>query len=684
MIDTSIRGAKGASKPRTPVESPNSLVNVSYANILDGISEGPIVGLVDGARSIYLDKTPLANSDGSLNFSGVTWEQRPGEHDQDPIAGFPAVESQTSVGVELKYSQPWVQSFSNTELSAVRIQLAVGVLAQTYSNGDTVGYTVAYEIDLSTDDGDYQTVLKGAFTGKTTSGYQRSHRIELPPAENGWRLRVRRITPDPSTSSIRASTSVGTYTEIIDARLQYPYTALCGLKIDASQFSAVPERAYRIRGRIVQVPSNYDPASRSYSGNWDGTFKSAWTDCPPWIWRDIVLNDRYGLGRFISASQVDKWGLYQIARYCDEMVSDGKGGLEPRFTCNLYLQARADALAVLQDMASVFRGMSYYAGSEVACSADMPGDPVYTYTNANVIDGRFSRAGSSVATRFSVAKVAWSDRENFGNQRVEYVQDPQSIARYGVRETEITAFGCVSQGQAQRAGKYILQTNRLETQTVSFSVGLDGTIVRPGDIIRVADEHYAGRSIGGRLRQASASSVTVDNDVVAAAGDTLVVVLPSGLAQTRVIRAVDGRQISVTQAFDAVPVKDSVYAIETAELVAETYRVLAITENFGDDKLQYDLVAVAHHPGKFAAIDDGAQIVAPPTSVLPASVQAAPGNIGLEAFDAVNQGLNVATLRITWEAPRGAQSYQVWWRRDSGDWIHAGISYTTAIEVQGI
>ncbi len=684
MTDLSILGSKGGSKPHTPVESPDSLINTSYANILDGLSEGPIVGLLNGAQSIYLDRTPLANSDGSLNFTGVTWEQRTGEHDQDHIPGFPAVESQTSVGVELKFDQAWVQSFSNLELSAVRIQLAVGALVKTESDGDRVGYRVNYEIDLSTDDSDYVVVNQGAFDGKTTTGYQRSIRVDLPAAETGWRIRVRRTTPDSETSNIQAQTSVGTYTEIIDAKLQYPYTALCGLKIDASQFSSVPERAYRIRGRIVQVPTNYDPTTRTYSGTWDGTFKPAWTDCPPWIWRDIVLNDRYGLGRFIDQSQVDKWGLYQIAQYCDASVSDGKGGQEPRFTCNVYLQSRAEALTVLQDLASVFRGMSYYAANEVACSADMPTDPVYTYTNANVIDGKFSRAGSSGSTRFSVAKVAWTDRENFGNQRVEYVQDRTALVRYGVRETEVTAFGCVSQGQAQRAGKYILLTNRLETGTISFSVGLDGTICRPGDIIRVADENFAGAPLSGRVKAATATTITMDNDVEGAAGDTLVVILPKGVAETRVIRSIAGRVVTVTQAFTAVPVKESIYTLETSQLVAETYRILSVTENFGDDKLQYDVVAVQHNSSKFAAIDNGAQIVTPPTSVLPGAIQAPPTNVELSTFDTVSQGLNVATMRITWDAPRGAQRYNVWWKRDSGDWVYAGVVYTAAIEVKGI
>jgi predicted phage tail protein len=684
MTDTIVRGSKGSESSHTPVESPDSLINTSYANILDAISEGPIVGLVNGARSIYLDETPIQGTDGSMNFTGVTWEQRFGEHDQDYITGFPSVETEHAVGVELKASQPWTQSLSNLQLSGVRLRLGASALYQQNSDGDTTGFTVNYVVELSTDGSDYVPIITTAFNGKTTTGYQRSHRIDLPAAEEGWSIRVRRTTPDYTDAKIGDTTTVVSYTEVIDAKLQYPYTALVGIKIDASQFSNIPERAFRIKGRIIQVPSNYTPESRTYSGTWDGTFKLAWTDNPAWIYRDIIINDRYGLGRFISSDNIDKWELYQIAQYCDAMVSDGKGGQEPRFTCNLYLQSRADALQVLQDLASIFRGMAYYAGSEVVASADMPNDPVYTYTNANVIEGYFSRPGSSGSTRFSVAKVSWTDRDDFGAQKVEYVPNIRAIARYGIRETEITAFGCVSQGQAQRLGHYTLLTNQLETGTIQFSVGLDGVLARPGQIIRVADQHYAGKPIGGRVKASTTNSVTVDDDLTVAAGDTLVVIQPNGTAQTRVIKTVAGRVITVAENFSAAPVTESVYAIETAEVVPETYRILTITENFGDDKLQYDVVAVQHNASKFAAIDSGAQIVTPPTTTLPGAVQAMPTNIQLSTYEAVKQGLTIATMRIAWEPARSAQSYQVWWKKDSGDWVYAGITYTSSIEVSGI
>lgn len=683
MSALAIRGSKGSDSAHTPVESPDSLINTSYANILDGLTEGPAVGLVNGAQSIFYDQTPLANPDGSLNFTGVSWEQRFGEAEQDYVAGFPAVESETAVGVALTAAQPYTQAFSNSQLSAVRIRLGLSVLYKTETDGDTVGSVVNYAIDLSTNNGDYVTVISTAFNGKTTGGYQRSHRIDLPASAGGWRIRVRRLTPD-SQANTQAATSIVGYTEVIDAKLQYPYTALVGTKIDASQFSSIPERAFRIRGRIIQVPSNYEPSTRSYSGTWDGTFKLAWTDNPAWVYRDLVLNDRYGLGQVIKDAQVDKWGLYQISQYCDALVADGKGGTEPRFTCNLYLQSRANALQVLQDLASVFRGMSYYAGTEVMVSADMPSDPVYTYTNANVIGGKFSRAASSGTTRYSVCKVSWSDTENFGNVRTEYVTRQEALARYGVRETEITAFACTSQGQAQRLGQYTLLTNQLETDTISFSVGLDGTIARSGQLVRVADEFYGGKPMAGRIKSATTNTVTLDNDITAAAGETLVVILPTGTAETRVIRGFTGRVVTVTQAFSAVPTAQSIYTIETAELVAETYRILTVAENFGDDKLQYDVVAVQHNASKFAAIDSGAQIVRPPTSVLPNAVQAIPTNVGLSTYDAVKQGVNVATMRITWDAPAGAVYYNVWWRRGASDWINAGVTYTASIEIAGI
>ncbi|WP_145150921.1 TipJ family phage tail tip protein [Pseudomonas oryzihabitans] len=680
-----ISGAKGSSKSaKSPTETPDSLISIAYAKVLDGISEGPIVGLVNGNQSIFLDKTPLANADGSLNFSNVTVATRTGEADQDYVPGFPSVESETAVGVELKASQAWVQSISNLDLSAVRVRLQVPYLSNTDSKGNINGYEVQYAIDVATDSGAYVEVLTSSFNGKTTTTYERSHRLELPAAKTGWRVRVRRLTADSTSSSIQSRTSIASYTEIIDAKLRYPYSAVVGITVDASQFSSIPARAFDVKLRIVRVPSNYNPETRNYAGTWDGTFKLAWTDNPAWIYYDLLLNDRYGLGALITAAQVDRWGLYQIARYCDEKVDDGKGGKEPRFACNVYLQTRAEALQVLQDLASVFRGMAYWAAGSVMAVADMPSDPVYTYNQANVIDGTFTYAGSAKSTRFTVALVSWNDPANFYEKKVEYVSDQKGLARYGVQQTELTAFGCTSQGQAQRLGHYTLLTNRLENETVTFSVGLDGTIARPGQIIRVADEARAGRRIGGRISASTTTTVTLDSDATVAAGDTLVVILPTGVAETRKVKAYADRVVTVTQAFSTAPIAQSVFAIETATLVPQTFRVLSVAEDFGQADLRYTITAVKHVAGKYAAIDSGAQIVTLPVTVIPSSVQAPPTNIQLSSYDSVDQGISISTLRATWEAPANAVSYDVWWRRDSNDWTYAGRCYTSSMEVRGV
>ncbi|MGC1329543.1 host specificity protein J, partial [Pseudomonas sp.] len=542
-----ISGSKSSgSSQKAASETPDSLISIAYAKVLDLISEGPIVGLVNGNQSIYLDKTPLEIAVGSLNYTGVTVGTRTGEADQEYLPGFPSVESETAVGVELKYATPWVQQITNIELSAVRVRLSVPYLTNTDSSGNINGYEVKYAIDVATDSGAYVEVVTTSFNGKTTSTYERSHRLDLPAATTGWRIRIRRLTVDSTSSSIQSTTNVVSYTEIIDAKLRYPYTAVVGITVDASQFSSIPSRAFDCKLRIIRVPSNYTPETRGYAGVWDGTFKLAWTDNPAWIYYDIILNDRYGLGQLISAAQVDKWALYQIAGYCDELVDDGRGGTESRFTCNLYLQTRADALQVLQDLASIFRAMAYWAGGSVTASADMPSDPVYTYNQANVIDGKFTYVGSAKSTRYSVALVSWNDPSNFYDKKVEYVSDQKALARYGVQQTELTAFGCTSQGQAQRLGHYTLLTNLLENETVSFSVGMDGAIARPGQIVRVADEARAGRRIGGRIKAATARTVTLDADVTIATGDTIVIILPTGTAETRTVASYADRVVTVT------------------------------------------------------------------------------------------------------------------------------------------
>src|SRR5450830_115930 len=713
MTDFTIAGSKGGeSQPRPSVEAPDSLQSTAYARILDLVSEGEIVGLKNDKRSVFLDETPLANADGTLNFSGVTLDTRYGSQDQTYIPGFPAVENESSVGVELRSDQPWTKSIINLQLSAVRIRLAVSRLAQTNtSNGDTNGYTVQYAIDIATDGGSFVPVVNTAFSGKTSSKYERSHRIDLPAAKTGWTVRVRRLTPNSTSGTIADTTSVESITDVIDAKLRYPGSAIIGLQFDAAQFQSIPSRSFELMGRIIQVPSNYDPLSRVYTGVWDGTFKSAWTDNPAWIYYDLLLHQRYGLGHLLNASQVDKWELYRIGQYCDQPVPDGKGGTEPRFTCNLYLSVRADALRVLQDLATTFRGMSYWGAGSVMAVADMPEDPVYTYSNANVIGGQFIYGGSAKKNRYTVALVSWNDPTDFYRQKVQYVDDAEGIARYGIQQTEISATGCTSQAQAQRIGKWALLTNRLETESITFAVGLDGTLARPGQIIRVADNDRVGRRIGGRLRSATLDTLILDADVKVFSGDTITLIMPTGKAISQQIKSAgyplnwdstgitwDNGDITLdTTSFpsevqsevlektlEELPPTRSMLAIDSPRLAVQQFRVLSVAENFSDKDIKYSISAVKHVTGKYNAIDNGSRIERPPITVIPPSVQAPPAAVTVSNNHFVDQGSAVNVMTIEWTRPESAIAFEVYWRKNDGDWVFAGRTGTTSIDVSGI
>ncbi|HHA2879313.1 TPA: host specificity protein J [Stenotrophomonas maltophilia] len=678
---------KGQSKSREPVEGPDTLRSRSFARVLDLISEGEIRGLVAGNQSIYLDQVPIQNADGTLNFQGVSVETRSGTQDQPHIAGFPSVENEIGVGVELRSNAPVTRTVSGSGLSAVRVRLSVPQFQKVNTdNGDTEGYAVDYAIDLSTDNGPFNTVLTAAFSGKTTTEYQRSHRIELP-AGNQWQVRTRRLTPNANSATIADTTNVVSITEVIDAKLRYPNCALAAIQVDGSQFQGKPSTAYRIWGRIIRVPSNYDPLNHTYSGVWDGTFKSAWTNNPAWVFYDIVTNDRFGLGHRIPQAYVDKWNLYAIARYCDQLVSDGVGGMEPRFTCSLYLQTEADAFRVLQDMASIFRGISFYAAGQVIASADMPKDPTFTYNQANVVEGRFTYEGTGRKARHTVAQVSWTDPDDFGRQKPETVQLRGGIARYGINSTSVTAFGCDRRSQAQRMGNHILYSENLETETVAFSVGLDSLRVTVGDIIRVADPDRAGRRMGGRIRSATASALVLDQvPEGSAAGQTIHATLPSGVTETRTVQSITGNEVRVTVPWSAVPVNQSMWAMESPELALQLFRVMSITERpiTGEDGITYDVVGLKHVPGKFAAIDDGTRIEQPPISIIPPSVQPPPANVHLSSHSVIDQGIATHVLTIAWDQAEKAIAYDVEWKRGDLDWVRAGRVSTQSIDIPGV
>ncbi|VVJ99530.1 TipJ family phage tail tip protein [Klebsiella quasivariicola] len=683
MANNIIKGRKGGgSKQRTPTEQPDDLQSVAKAKILLALGEGEFAGGLTG-EDIYLDGTPLENADGSQNFSGVSWEFRPGTQAQTYIQGIPGTENEISVGTEVSSKTAWTHTFTNTQLSAVRVRLKWPSLMKQEDDGDVVGNTVKYAIDLQTDGGAWQTVLETAVTGKTTSGYERSHRIDLPQAGSTWTLRLRKISPDANSVKVGDVMTLQSYTEVIDAKLRYPNTALLYIEFDSSQFNgSIPQISCEPRGRVIRVPDNYNPETREYTGVWTGGFKWAWTDNPAWIYYDIVIADRFGLGNRLSSANISKWTLYQIAQYCDQLVPDGRGGdgMEPRYTCNVYVQERNDAYTVLRDFAAIFRGMTCWNGEQIVVQADMPRDVDFTYTRANII-GKPRYSSSSSQVRYTNALVSWSDPDNAYADAMEPAFIPELVSRYSFNQLEMTAIGCTRQSEAHRKGLWGILTNNKD-RMVEIDVGLDGRIPQPGYIIALADELLAGRVNGGRISAVNGRVITLDRDVDAKPGDRLQLNLPSGISQSRTIQAVNGRrQITVTTAYSETPERECVWAIESDDLFLQQYRVTGVKEN-SDATLT--ITGVAHDPDKFPRIDTGAIIDQRPVSVLPAGNQSPPDDIVITSRSVVNQGISVETMQVNWSAVSGAIVYEAQWRRNDGNWINVPRSSTTSFEVSGI
>ncbi|EJB8468708.1 host specificity protein J [Acinetobacter baumannii] len=676
---------KGSKKQRQPVISPDSAQSKTYIKVLYGLAEGEIEGLANGLQSIYLEETPLQNADGSLNFENVKVDFRNGTNDQEYIEGFPAVESETAIDVELKSETPWVRAFSNLDLDAVRLRLKWGPLrTQNATNGDVSGVTIEYAIDLQTDGGVWTEVLKTKISDKTSANYERAHRIDLPRADSGWLIRVRRLTPNSTSEYVSDKMYIEAVTEVIDAKLRYPNTALLGLQYDAETFGNVAKVAADTKGRILKVPTNYNPATRQYVGMWDGTFKEAYSNNPAWIYYDICTVDRYALGDRLTPLMVDKWSLYRLAQYCDELVPDGLGGEEPRFTCNVYLQSAEGAFEILTKLAGVFRAITFWDGNSIICDADIPQDTYFTYTRANVIDGNFEYSGTRARDRHNVVKIAWDNPANHYKTEYEFVRDEKAIAEAGqVRILEIDAWGCTSRGQAQRAGWWALKSEQLETRTVSFKVGLDGHIPQPGRVIDIADPLFAGRANGGRVSKISADrkSITLDrDDVVAVAGDRLIINGEDGKAQTRIVQSISGRVVTVTHEFDAIAVQN-VWVMDAQDLATMKFRVISITQ---DESHQFSVTALQYNPAKFDAIDKGAYFDEVPISIVNPTIQDPVTDVVVTGESRVDQGINVATMIVSWAQAKGAVKYQVEWRKDDGSWIKLPITGNNSVEVPGI
>ncbi|EMO2402683.1 TipJ family phage tail tip protein [Acinetobacter baumannii] len=681
-----VKGAKkGSQQPRQPVVAPDSAQSKTYIKELIGLAEGEVEGLANGYQSILLEDTPLQDENGNKNFENVTVNFRSGTNDQEYIEGFPAVENEIPIDVELKSSTPWVRSFNNLDLDAVRLRLRWGPLRnQDPTTGDVTGYTIEYAVDLQTDGGAWSEVLRAKISDKTSDNYERPHRIDLPKADSGWLVRVRRITPNSTSEYISDKMYVKAVTEVIDAKLRYPNTALVSLQYDAETFGgSVAKLAVDLKGVKIKVPTNYNPETREYIGFWDGTFKRAYSNNPAWIYYDLCTSKRYGIGERITDGMLDKWSLYRLAQYCDELVPDGLGGQEPRFTCNIYLQSAEDAYSILTKLAGVFRAITYWDGDSIVCDADIPQDTYFTYTRANII-GEPDHNGTRARDRHNAVKVAWDNPANHYKTEYEFVRDEKAISEMKqVRLLELDAWGCTSRGQAQRAGLWALKSEQLETRTVTFKVGLDGHIPLPGKVIEFADPIFAGRANGGRISAISADrkSITLDrDDVVAVAGDRLIINGENGKAQTRIVQAITGRVITVSVAFDEIA-PQNVWVIDAQDLATLKFRVLSVVQS---DSHQFTITALEYNPKKFDAIDHGAHYIDVPISIVNPNIQEPVSNIVITSEDRVDQGINVATMVVSWTQAKGAVKYLVEWRKDDGSWIKLPVTGNNSIELPGI
>ncbi|MGU9825187.1 phage tail protein [Pseudomonas sp. LF090] len=677
-----IHGAKGGEqKAKTPTEAPDSLRSVALAKMLIAVGEGEFEG-TPTAKDIYLDNTPLQDPQGNMNFPNVKWEWRTGAVDQTYIQGIPSVENETTISTELRSGTPWVRAISDTQLSAVRVRFAWPALQSVDADNNINGYRIEYKVELATDGGAYKQVLSEAVDGKTTSTYERTRRIDLPKAATGWLMRITRLTINQNNNKISDTMQIAGFTEVIDAKIRYPNTALLYIEFSAEQFRSIPAVTVGCKARKWSVPSNYDPASRTYSGVWDGTFKEAYTNNPTWATFGITTNDRFGLGRRIKPWMVDKWELYRISQYCDQLVPDGKGGQEPRFICNLNLQSKADAWSLLRDISAIYRGMTYWAQGQVFTLSDMPRatDFDFAYTRANVLDGKFTYSSASERTRYTRALVSYDNPLNNYDTDVTAVTDQKLQRRYGDNPLEISAIGCTRESEAQRRGKWALLTNSKD-RAVTFKVGLDGRIPLPGYVIPIADELLAGRPVGGRISAVNGKAITLDRDTQAKPGDRIILNLPDGKCEGRTVQLVSGRQVTVTVAYSVTPEAELVWALDADDLAIPLYRVVSVAR---PEPGVFEISAVQYDPSKFAHIDTGARLEERPISVIPIPVVPAPASVSLTSSYAVNQGIAISTMNISWPAVNGAVAYDVEWRKDSGNWIKVQRTGSTSVDVTGI
>lgn len=666
-------GKKSSGSSRTPVEADDTVNSRAMASILDLLGEGVIGGLVDGAKSIFVDDLPILNEDGSPNFSGITWDFRDGSQDQTPMSGFDFVETPKSVNIQLKRMHDVTIAIDNDEADRVRVILKFPSLRSIdKKTGDTNGTTVKYKFQIANGDNAFKDAIAEGestseitLTAKKTGVYYRSYELKLPKPGRAYKVRVLRLTDDSNTQYIFNDTWVDSVGEIVDTPMNYPNSALVGLKVNSEQFgSSMPSRSYLVRGLKIRVPSNYDEHTNTYIGVWDGTFKLLSSSNPAWILFDLLTNARYGLGQYVSESMIDLGQIYQIGRYCDEEIDNGFGGKEKRFAINTQITSRQDAYRLIQDIAGAFRGMVFWAGGMVNVMQDSPSDPVMMFTNANVKDGMFSYKGSARKDRPSVALVTYNNKEDGYKQNIEYVEDQEAMRRYGERKTEVVAFGCTSRGQAHRVGLWLLYTARMESDVISFTAGLDASFLMPGETVLIQNKYRAGKRNSGRIVAFTKNSITLDAPVTLnKAGSYIRILNQEGEIVERDILETgeDITKVTFSKALNSgdMPVMNGVWTITEPDLEPMRVRVINVAQ--GDAQGTFDVTVVQNNASKYEAIDNGATLIPENNTVLDPTYSK-PTNLQVTEGTYISSPGNLSIkLVATWEGK--SAEYWISWRR---------------------
>ena len=635
--------SSGGGGGSTPKLIDDNLKSKQFLRVLDLISEGPIYGPVDqnSLSSFMLNKTSVTDSAGNPSINGVSIAWRPGSATQAPITGFDSIESTTVVNTEVTLNTPLVRTVTDTDVTRVRMNIGVTGLAEQDTKGNQKETSVSMSIDVRVGNSGWEVVKMVTISGKISGEYLEAHMIDAP-ATKPFDIRLRRLTADSGSDLLTNGTIWNSFSEITDQNLSYPYAAIAGAVIDRDQYTDTPTRTYHLRGLIVDVPDNYDPINRTYAGIWTGGFKSAWTNNPAWLFRSLVKNTRFGLAKRAGYIDVDDGSLYVLSQFCDQLVDDGYGGKEPRFTLNAYITEQKTARDLLDDIAGMFRGIGLWDGLRFSIMLDNPQDPVAAVTNANVVDGLFTYSSMKRSERFNAVVVSWTDPNNGWEQVKEYVSDDAMIDRYQYNETTLEAFGCTSRGQAFRAGKWLLETAKRETKKVSFRMARDAIAFMPGDVIELMDNNYAATRLGGRITSHSGTRITVDADVssLAGAGDRMSLMGSDGKFVKYEIASVSGRII----ALKSVPawVRDgTIFVISTGEVATRLFRVMGITED--DNNSLYSISATLYDPNKQAIVDDGAVFDIPNDTLNGYRVP------NIENLRIINNNTETVQVTATWE-----------------------------------